>query len=315
MNTFAQDVDEGLSASNKYLFSKYIYDDKGSRLFQDIMAMPEYYLTDAEREILSRQSSDIINATGFEGHFNIIELGAGDGAKTYHLLDHLLEEKRSFTYYPIDISTEALEILTNNLKAKLPLLDIQPQEGDYFKLISKINTGEFPSLFLFLGANIGNYTHDKAVDLLRQLHEPMKEGDRLLIGLDLKKNPFKVAKAYFDSAGITKAFNMNLLERINRELAGNFKMDQFDFYSFYHPISGAVKSFIISLDDQEVNIGALDKSFHFDKDEAIATELSQKYSLKDIEKLAKDSGFELIRHFLDEQKLFTDSLWGFAPFS
>ena len=310
MSIFAQDVLSGLSAPQKYLSSKYFYDAEGSRLFQQIMDMPEYYLTNSELEILQFQSDSIFRALQFEQHFNIIELGAGDGKKTFHLLKYLTHSQRDFTYIPIDISSEALHILQTSLQKKLPELSITPIAGDYFKVLKDLQyRNDSPSLLLFLGSNIGNYTHPQAIELLQLFGQHMQSRDKLLIGVDLQKNPHTIHQAYSDPHGITRAFNINLLTRINRELDGNFDLAQFDFYCYYNPLNGEVRSFLISLSEQEVLIRALQQSFHFKKNELIATELSKKYTLGAIEALARQSGFEPVQHFLDKQRYFTDSLW------
>ncbi|MEM9678798.1 MAG: L-histidine N(alpha)-methyltransferase [Bacteroidota bacterium] len=308
-NTFANDVLKGLTADDKHLSSKYFYDDNGSRIFQEIMNMPEYYLTNAEFEILSLQSKQIIEAVNFSSPFNIVELGAGDGMKTFKLLEYLVNNQIDVNYVPIDISQEAIDILTRNLKQKLPGLTILPKVGDYFQILKDNKKSDYPSLLLFLGSNIGNYKEEEAQELLRLFNENMKTGDKLLIGLDLKKNPITIRKAYDDPHGITKRFNLNLLLRINRELGADFKIDDFDFYCQYNPENGQVKSYIVSLRAQDVYIKALDTIIHFDYNELVWTELSKKYSINDIENLAKHCNFSLNQNFLDCKHYFADSLW------
>lgn len=308
-DNFAQDVLNGLTAKNKYLSSKYFYDDNGSRIFQEIMNMPEYYLTGAEFEILSMQSKQIIEALEFSGPFNIVELGAGDGFKTFKLLEYLVNNNVDFHYIPIDISQEAIDILTKRLKEKLPSLKIHPKVGDYFEILKDNRESQYPSLLLFLGGNIGNYQEDKAKELLQLFHKNMKIGDKLLIGFDIKKNPIIIHNAYYDKHGITKRFNLNLLLRINRELGADFKIDDFDFYCHYNPITGDVKSYIVSLRKQTVHLKNLKKSIDFDYDELIWTELSKKYSISEIRNLAEASNFKLTSNFLDCKHYFTDSLW------
>ncbi|WP_282041428.1 L-histidine N(alpha)-methyltransferase [Winogradskyella flava] len=308
-NNFAQDVLKGLTAKSKHLSSKYFYDDNGSRIFQEIMNMPEYYLTDAEFEILSMQSKQIIDALQFSTPFNIVELGAGDGFKTFKLLEYLVNNDVDFNYMPIDISQEAIDILVERLGERLPNLNIRPKVGDYFEILKVNKQSDFPSLLLFLGGNIGNYQSGKARDLLNLFNDNMKIGDKLLIGFDIKKNPIIIHNAYYDEHGITKRFNLNLLLRINRELGADFKIDDFDFYCHYNPITGDVKSYIVSLRKQSVEIKAINKTIEFDYNELIWTELSKKYSLDEIRNLAKASNFQLITNLLDCKHYFTDSLW------
>lgn len=308
-DTFAKDVLAGLSAEHKYLSSKYFYDDNGSRIFQEIMNMPEYYLTDAEFEILSMQSQQIFETLQFSKSFNIIELGAGDGFKTFKLLEYLVNKKVNFKYIPIDISQEAMDILTAHLKERLPDLNVEPKVGDYFEILKSNKESDYQSLLLFLGSNVGNYEEAKAEELLSLFNRSMKKGDKLLIGIDLKKNPIVIHNAYYDKHGITKRFNLNLLLRINRELGADFKIDDFDFYCHYNPDTGEVKSYIVSLRRQSVYIKKLDKTVNFDYNELIWTELSKKYSIQDIETLAIASNFKVNRNFLDCKHLFADSLW------
>jgi dimethylhistidine N-methyltransferase len=308
-DSFAQDVLNGLTAKNKYVSSKYFYDDNGSRIFQEIMNMPEYYLTNAEFEILAMQSKQIIDALQFSIPFNIVELGAGDGLKTFKLLEYLVNSNVNFNYVPVDISQEAIDILTKKLKTRLPSLKVKPKVGDYFEILKVNKKSAYPSLLLFLGGNIGNYNTDKAKHLLGLFYDNMKLGDKLLIGFDLKKNPIIIHNAYYDSYGITKRFNLNLLLRINRELDADFKIDDFDFYCHYNPLTGDVKSYILSLRKQTVSLGALNKTIDFDYNELIWTELSKKYSIKDIQELAVHSNFKLNTNFLDCKHYFTDSLW------
>lgn len=308
-NNFAKDIVEGLTSEEKHLPSKYFYDDNGSRIFQEIMKMPEYYPTDSEFEILSLQAKQIVEQLQFDQAFNIIELGAGDGFKTFKLLEYLDAAKIDFDYMPIDISQEANDLLQAKLKQRLPNLSVHPKTGDYFKELKKIGKQDRPNLLLFLGGNIGNYLDDDAEALLLLFNKYMHAGDKLLIGIDLQKNPLTIFKAYFDAAGISKRFNLNLLIRINRELNADFKIDDFDFYCHYDPMSGDVKSYLLSLKAQTVQLKALDLSIDFKQNELIWTELSKKYTIPQIEALAKQTNFKAIHHFLDCKHYFTDSLW------
>lgn len=308
MSNFAKDIKTGLSAPKKYMSSMYFYNDEGSQIFQEIMEMPEYYLTNAEMEIFQTQAKDIYKALCFDEPFNIIELGAGDGKKTSQLLKYLLSLNIDFEYLPIDISEKANKILVKNLKSEFPDLKIEAKTGDYFEILKEIKVSSKPTLLLFIGSNIGNYLTEQAENLLQLLNDNIKKGDKLLLGIDLKKNPLTVSNAYFDKAGITKKFNLNLLSRINQELGGNFDLNKFDFYSFYNPNNGEVKSYIVSLENQTVEIKQLDQSFQFNKGETIWTELSKKYSLNEIELIATKTKFKTIQHFLDSQNYFTDTL-------
>ncbi|MEL6923935.1 MAG: L-histidine N(alpha)-methyltransferase, partial [Bacteroidota bacterium] len=246
LSPFAQDVLEGLRSQPKRLSSKYFYDDDGSRIFQEIMEMPEYYLTNAEFEILQQQAAALHEALAFGESYSIIELGAGDGSKTKQLLSYLLSQNIKVTYRPLDISGEAVKILHRDLQKNLPTLEVQPLVGDYFKVLNQLQRDEQPVLFLFLGSNIGNYEKIEAIQLLKMFGQHMRKGDKLLVGFDLKKNPWRILHAYNDAQGITRRFNLNLLVRMNRELGANFKPDQFEFYPTYDPKKGDVRSYIVS---------------------------------------------------------------------
>jgi L-histidine Nalpha-methyltransferase len=309
LTPFAGDVLEGLSAEQKSLSSKYFYDDEGSRIFQEIMQLPEYYLTRAEMEIMTLQPAAIAAALPYREPFNIIELGAGDGLKTNELLKYLVQNEVNFTYIPIDISGEAMQQLESKLAESLPALDVRPLIGDYFEVLNALDSEGRPNLYLFMGGNIGNYEREGAIRLLRMLESVMQSNGRLLTGFDLRKNPSVISRAYDDSRGTTRAFNLNLLTRMNRELEANFVLEQFDFYSFYNPYNGEVRSALVSLVEQEVYVKALNTSFHFRPNELIRTELSKKYTLDEIAGLAVESGFILEQNFFDTQQYFTDSLW------
>lgn len=307
--SFADDVLDGLTSDKKHLSSKYFYDDNGSRIFMQIMQMPEYYPTACEFEILSQQSGVIYDTINLKGKFNIVEFGSGDGIKTRQLLKAFLGKGADFTYIPIDISQEANDTLKNNMKSALPELNIEPRTGDYFEVLDTLQDSKTPNLFLFLGGNIGNYKHDDALALLKKFNAGMKKGDMLLMGMDLQKNPRVIQKAYDDPHGITRAFNMNLLERINRELDADIHMDQFDFYCDYDPQTGEVNSYLVSLKKQHFHSTVLSTTFHFERDELIWTELSKKYSFTEINVVAKEAGFTVKQNFLDCKHYFTDSLW------
>lgn len=307
----ASDTLRGFSASPKFHFSKYFYDDLGSRIFQNIMNMPEYYLTNCEEEIFQDQKQEIFQSfnPGNE-RFYIIELGAGDGMKTKILLNHFNEENADFTFMPIDISEEAINILVSDLKKNFPKINVEAKIGDYFQMMEEINSYDSaPKIILFLGSNIGNYNEAESIDFFLHLREVMNQDDKLFIGFDLKKDPQIILDAYDDPHGHTAAFNLNLLQRLNDELGANFKLEQFKHHEVYDPQSGTAKSFLISLRDQKVYIEGLSKSFDFIKWETIYTEMSQKYDLKMIASFADRCGFEIVRNFTDYRQYFMNSLW------
>lgn len=311
LSQFAEDVLRGLSSTPKQLSSKYFYDDEGSRLFQEIMQLPEYYPTRAEYKIFTERADEIRSAFTHEARaIELIELGAGDGTKTAVLIEHLLERNINFTYSPIDISQEANDALLAKFTEKFPGLKIRPHTGDYFKVLSSLkNFSGQRKIVMFLGSNIGNFQRDQAVDFFRQLRDVLNPNDRLFIGFDMQKDPRTIVSAYDDPQGVTAAFNLNLLQRINRELGADFDLSKFSHYAQYRPVECAARSFLISREKQTVTVGALKRSFEFEQWEAIFMEISQKYTRTMIEELARDSGFVIETEFFNEQDFYTDSLW------
>lgn len=306
---FFSDVKKGLEKTPKKLSSKYFYDEAGDHLFQKIMAMPEYYLTQCELDIFKNKTADIVDLITWDHlPFDLIELGAGDAMKSTYLLEYLANKKIDFNYMPIDISGNILSILKQNLEKKIPELNVIALEGEYFEMLDQAaKLSSRRKVILFLGGNIGNMELDEAHLFCSGLKTHLNPGDRILIGFDLKKNPHTILNAYHDKAGITAAFNLNLLTRINRELDANFQEDQFEHYQNYDPVSGACRSYLVSLEDQTVMIGALKISFK--KDEWIDMEVSQKFSEDDIKALAEATGFEIEGEIKDSKHWFVDSVW------
>ncbi|WP_339865479.1 L-histidine N(alpha)-methyltransferase [uncultured Algoriphagus sp.] len=309
--TFAQDVMLGLSSTPKTLPSKYFYDSKGDKLFQKIMALPEYYLTRKEYEILESQHKQILAPIlSLNQSFNLIELGAGDGMKTKILLRYLSKLKVDFTYYPVDFSGSVLEELEESLANELPDLKVNPIQDTYRESLKKqVWEDGRPNLILFMGANLGNFGVDEAKNIINHLRVGTKKGDLVLIGFDLKKDPQTILNAYHDKQGVTQEFNMNLLDRLNRELEADFDRDSFTHWPTYDPVSGECRSYLISQKAQNVNIGALNQTFNFEAYESIFTEISKKYSLSEISHLASLGGFEVKENFMDSEGYFADVLW------
>lgn len=307
---FLTETIAGLQASPKFMHAKYFYDERGDYIFQQIMEMNEYYLTNAEMDIFSNQSTQIAKLIMKEDTpFDLIELGAGDATKSIYLLRELDKENQKFTYLPVDISAHVISDLEHNLPKEIPGLEVKGLNGDYLTMLQKATTlSQRRKVVLFMGANIGNMNQDEAEDFLISLRELLAKDDMLIIGFDLKKNPKQILAAYNDSKGITSAFNLNLLERINRELGGDFELDNFEHYASYDPESGACKSYLISLKDQIVHIGD-QATIPFIKDEYVFMEISQKYALEDIEKLASRCGFQCQTNFYDANKYFVDAVW------
>ncbi len=307
LTPLAEDVNIGLQAENKFLSSKYFYDAKGDELFQQIMHLDEYYLTRKELEIFNTHKAAILEAIDDGEPFRIIELGAGDGLKTKVLLKHFLEQGVDFTYTPVDISGNVLEILENNLRAEIPGLKIESYEGDYFDALAEISESPEKDIVFFLGSTIGNFSQSEAEGFLSKLQRFMNSGDLLFMGVDLKKDPSIILSAYNDAQGVTREFNLNLLDRINAELDGDFDRDQFLHYPYYNPHTGECRSYLISKIEQTVTIG--DEKYHFRAWEAIFMEISKKYDQVQLKALAEVSGFTTLTSFLDQDHWFADVLW------
>lgn len=305
---FKQDVDRGLSGTPKTLQSKYFYDSIGDDLFVQIMGLPEYYLTRAEDEIFSEQTEQLTDALGLtpEKHVELVELGAGDGTKTKKLLHFLLNGGYSIGYQPIDISPYALSNLEKSLAVEMPGLSVKTRQGDYFEVLESMRNSTAPKVVLFLGSNLGNMLDEVAGRFIRTLSERLNPGDRLLLGLDLIKSPEVVIPAYSDSQGVTAAFNLNLLTRINRELGGDFRLDKFRHRVTYTQQEGIVKSYLESTCKQQVVIDKIGKTFLFEEGESIHTEISRKYNDHIINQFIADSSFAVVNRLSDRAERFAD---------
>ncbi len=311
--SFAADVAEGLGRPLKTLSSRYFYDAMGSRLFQEIMRLPEYYLTRSEHHVLTENKAAITDAFSENDFFHLIDLGAGDGLKTKILLRQLANKHIDFSYIPVDISEDAVKQLEESLQTELPAVKTQGVVGEYFtalEWISKQKSGR--KVVLFLGSNIGNFEIEDSKNFLKNLRTYLQPGDKLLVGFDLRKDPEQILKAYDDSAGITADFNINLLRRINAELGGNFDLNQFRHFALYDPAQGAMRSYLVSKIAQEVTIGATGLTFTFTAWEPIHTENSYKYTLPQAAQLAESCGFKVQTVFQDHNGHFADVLFSVA---
>jgi len=310
MSDFSQDVWQGLNATPKYLLSKYFYDEAGDAIFKEIMECPEYYLTNCELEIFSTQTNEFTGAIMERLHgFDIVELGAGDATKSIYLLDALLKHKADFTYYPIDLSVNIIAHLNNKLPALLPGIRLQGLNGDYFAMLEQLKQFSARNkVVLFLGSNIGNILLDSTVDFFKELRSHLSPGDLVLTGFDLVKDPEVILAAYNDKAGITKRFNLNLLNRINHTFNANFDLSAFEHRPVYNEQTGACKSYLESVKDQCVRIGDAG-CVHLKAGEQIYMEISQKYTIAQTDSFAEAAGFTPVRHFYDSKKWFLDALW------
>jgi L-histidine Nalpha-methyltransferase len=305
---FADDVLRGLSAEPKRFLPKYFYDELGSQLFEAICLLPEYYLTRAENEILERYASEIVASV--PGHKTLMEMGSGSASKTRLLIEALLREQRDLLFIPVDISVTALESSSRILLQSYPRLRIEAYAADYFAGLAELGKHDERgrTLALFLGSNISNFDKDDAIRFLRALRGVLQPGDALLLGADLKKDCEILEAAYNDSLGVTAAFNLNVLARINRELGGNFDLRAFKHRAVYKASLGRIEIYIESRCEQTVTIQKLNLEVRFTEGEQIHTENSYKYDLEDISNLAAESGFTRAHTWHDSQERFSSNL-------
>ncbi len=306
----ASTVNEGLSLENKRLPSWLIFDTEGSEIFKKITELAGYLPATCEFEIIRNHKNSIAKLIT-DDTFNLIELGSGDGCKTRILIEHLLNEKLNFHYFPIDISNGAVTNLVRSLEDSHPdtCLKVTGLTGDYFDGLEAISRNG-QNLVLFLGVSLNNMDSDAARSFLKRLSETLGSKDYLLIGFDLMKDPKLLYSAYNDP--LFEKFNLHLLDRINQELGADFNKEHFMQQGQFNPNTRAVESYLYSTRDQTVHIKALNKDFHFKAWEAMQTEQSFKYTLEEIENLAAENGFEVVKHLFDSRKYFVDSIWKVA---
>jgi L-histidine N-alpha-methyltransferase len=312
MTSFEKDVHEGLNLSPKYLSSKYFYDKIGDELFVQIMNMPEYYLFNAEFEIFQKQQEQMIQALSIQKdtYFELIELGAGDGTKTKELLKVLDKRDFSFDYLPIDISQSSLDKLDAALKNEMPNVTVKTKQGDYFEVLASLKDSHHPKVVLFLGSNIGNLLDRQAHDFIYQLGGSLRSNDKLLLGVDLIKPVEVVLPAYNDASGITAEFNLNLLDRINKELAGDFDRNKFVHKPEYTDEEGIAKSYLMSTEEQTVKV--MGENYVFQKGEKIHTEISRKYSDDIVSKILEDTDFNILSKLTDSKGYFRNYIFNRA---
>jgi L-histidine N-alpha-methyltransferase len=308
---FERDVLDGLGRTPKSLPSLYFYDERGSELFRRIMDLPEYYLTRAERNILERYG-DAIAAPFAHKPCDVVDLGAGDGAKTRILLNHLALARSNVRYVPIDVSEGALVTVLDACSVELPWLSTAGVVAEYEAGIRWLSRSDAQRcrLVLFLGSNVGNLDDVRARGFFSSLHEALLPGDHVLVGFDLVKDARVLHPAYDDTAGVTAEFNLNLLSRINRELGANFDLGAFQHYATFSPARRAMESYLLSRRRQTVRVAR--REYAFEAWEPIHTEISRKYYESDIHAFAEEAGFVPVGHYFDEGGLFVDALWRVA---
>lgn len=301
---FARDVKHGLTQSPKWLPATWLYDELGSLLFEAITLLPEYGLTRADNALLRLYARDVVNDAGSPPV--VLELGSGSGTKTRHILNAAASEG-PVRYVPIDISRAALE----NCQATLEGINgvrVEPIESSYLEGIAQAMSHRNRAervLILFLGSTIGNFRPDDARKFLHCVRRHMHSGDTLLLGADLVKPEAKLVRAYDDSLGVTAAFNLNLLARINRELEGEFDIDQFTHIAKYKTRPARIEMHLKSRVAQRIRINALDLELDFARGETIWTESSHKFHTEDISAMGEQAGWTMKRQWVDNS-------WGFA---
>ena len=296
---FLQDVIAGLSQRKKQLQCKYFYDERGSKLFDEICTLDEYYLTRTEQQIMESYARQMADQLGEQ--IMLVEFGSGSSTKTRILLDTLVDP---VAYVPVDISEDHLFKTAAQLRTVYPAIEILPVVADFtrsFQLPSCRQPFSHAAVF-FPGSTIGNFTPDAAVAMMQRIADILGPQGGLLIGIDLQKDPAIIHAAYNDARGVTDQFNLNVLHRVNRELGANFNVDQFVHHAVYNPQAHRVEIFVVSCCQQTVTVG--DRQFQFQSQEPIFTEYSHKYTIHGFEELAAQARFSLHKYWTDARRYF-----------
>ena len=296
---FFSDVIAGLSSDPRTLPCKYFYDERGASLFQKICELPEYYITRTEIDILDRNRADIASQLG--PNVELIGLGTGAGTKTRILIEALLKPA---VYIPVDISEKQLRKSTALFHKIFPNLEVLPVCADYLQPVALPSPRRKAArnVVYFPGSTIGNFEPTEAMEFLRRIANVSGRSGGLLIGVDLRKDRQVLEAAYNDSAGVTARFNLNLLARINCDLGADFDLNHWRHRAAYNPSAGRIEMYLISEIDQLVHIA--ERKFHFRSGEKIITEFSYKYAPEDFAALAREAGFEFVRMWTDDARLF-----------
>ncbi len=303
---FADDVRSGLTATPKRLSCRFFYDERGAELFDRICDLPEYYLTRAETEILVGAADEIAEAAPRGG--TLVELGSGTSRKTRLLLDALLRREGRLSYAPIDVSREVLAASARSLAAAYPGLSVTAIAAEYrsgLTWLTRAGRSRAPKLVAWLGSSIGNLTRARAGAFLARVRRSLDPGDRMLIGFDLRKDRAVLEAAYDDAAGVTAAFNKNLLARINRELDGTFDLDDFAHRARYREAAGRIEMHLVARRSHTVHIRALDLTIPLSSSEALFTERSVKYAPSEIASVADAGRLRVLRSWHDTARQFS----------
>lgn len=300
--SIAADVYAGLTSHPKALPPRLFYDAAGSELFERITELDEYYLTRTERAILQAHAAEMVAAAA--PPLTLIELGAGSATKTTILIGALLQQQERAVYCPVDVSPSALEMAIEHLNGSFPRLQVKPITADYSNGIPELSRLPGRKLVLYIGSSMGNFEPAEAAGILRNLRKSLAPGDTLLLGLDMAKDPSILLAAYDDAARVTAAFNKNILSRINRELAGNFNLDDFSHLALWNEAESRTEMHLRSLKKQSVVIGELALTVPFAEDELLHTENSYKFELSMVRGILGRGGFELLESWFDARRWF-----------
>ncbi|HQV72571.1 MAG: L-histidine N(alpha)-methyltransferase [Dokdonella sp.] len=296
---FRADVLHGLAQTPKRIPSKYFYDARGSQLFEEICAQPEYYLTRTELAILEENAAAIASAIGPRAL--LVEYGSGAGIKTRLLLDAL---DQPVGYVPVEISRSALDASIENLSEEFPEVDMLPVSADFTRPVDLPAPDQAArrTVVFFPGSTLGNFEQREAIGLLRTMAIEMGRQGAALVGIDLQKDPAILEAAYNDAAGVTREFTLNLLTRINRELQADFQLHEFEHGARYNAQAGRIETHVVSRIDQVVAIGA--HRFAFAAGEAMLVEYSCKYAPEDFAAMAARAGLRVVRSWSDSRRWF-----------
>jgi L-histidine Nalpha-methyltransferase len=306
-HTFAQDVARGLSAPQKWLPPKYFYDERGSQLYEQICALPEYYPYRAELEILSTYATEIHAEIG---HLALVEFGAGSATKTRHLLSAYDWAGQPFRYCPVDISQEILRDTAHRLLQEYRHVEIRAMHADFAGQPEVIQAFQLEKKAVaFFGSSLGNFTPEESVEFLQRTAAIMGPEDVFLLGIDLKKSPAILVPAYDDARGVTAAFNLNVLHRINYELGGRFDPQSFEHLALYNDEQGRIEMHLRSRLAQRVPIVKIEQVVSFGKDETIHTESSYKYTVDEVRDLGYQADLVLRRTWFDARRYFLLALF------
>ena len=296
------DVREGLLQLPRKLPAKYFYDDHGSQLFDKICDTQEYYPTRTEDALLATTASDIIKLSRPE---HVIELGSGTSRKTRRLLTACEKQQCQVKYWPFDVCEEIVREASETLTDEYQWLDVNGLVGDYNAGLSHLPELDGTSLYVFLGGTIGNFEHDEGVAFLTELRKAMSSDDKLLMGADRVKDEQVLNAAYNDKEGITAAFNLNLLNVLNREVDADFDSEKFRHHAFFNHNESQIEMHLIALEPQTVKLPALEEEINFAEGDSILTEISRKFTFDSLCKMLEQAGFQLDKHFSADNDYFS----------